>query len=342
MLKKATIIITFLLILNNCLSLTYIDFPKNALEDSEQIVSIIKSNKTSFSSNQIDIRKINYNERLNSPGWGVIGFFNLCLLIPCVDKYETEIEITYSFKGKVLEKEKIKGHSYLVGSVLFLFPYSIFFPNEDKKIKEKFENKIAPYIQSKLFEVEEKKKIFEESFAHETKEFSTSKNKKCKRIYDFRKKYSELFNEEQKESISNEFTTCIENRVKSLALKNYPFLKSHLSREIYFQYESSTYMLIDLFNTIYLYSPEKLKLDNFNYGFYKENNNKFYMKIQNTRGDLIVKFEIKNDKVYCLSIESYNEFNPRGWESIVNNLFQKFYEFPQNDDLWNWELIDAD
>jgi hypothetical protein len=322
------------------LTLTYIDHPEKAIEISEQ--NINKNKKDSVGSNQINITKSNYKANLKSPVWGAIGLFNLCVLIPCVDKYETEIDVTYTFKGKELEKEKIKGHAYLAGSALLLFPYSIFSPNDndDKKIREKFENKIEPYIQSKLFEVEKKRYAFEESFAKELREYYNSKNKKCKYIYDFRNKYIQLLKDEQKEEIWNEFTVCIENRVKYLTVKNYSFLKSHFSKEIYFQYESSSYKLIDLFNTIYLYHPDKLKLDNFNYSFYKENNKKFYMKIQNSIGDLIIRFEIQENKINCISIESYDEINPRGWESIVKSLFQKFYEFPQNDNLWNWELID--
>lgn len=153
-----------LLIFSNCLTLTYVDRPKEAAEISEKDFS---KNKNDFTrSNELNILRSEAKISSKIPIWGIVGLFNLCLLIPCLEQTENEIEITYSYKGKKLEIEKIIGHSYIVTSAV-LIPYSIIFQNDDKKVKEKFEAKIEPYIQSKLFEFEKNRKNLEESYIKE-------------------------------------------------------------------------------------------------------------------------------------------------------------------------------
>lgn len=80
MVKDMRRFMIFLLIFSNCLTLTYVDHPEKAKEISEQ--NINKNKKDSVGSNQINITKSNYKANLNSPAWGVIGLFNLCVLTP--------------------------------------------------------------------------------------------------------------------------------------------------------------------------------------------------------------------------------------------------------------------
>ncbi|MCP5498010.1 MAG: hypothetical protein H7A23_25935 [Leptospiraceae bacterium] len=238
----------------------------------------------------------NHNMGNNTPWWGKIGMLNLCLIFPCIDKIESDLYITYNYKGQELLKEKIRGNSYTI-STLLLLPYSLFFQDENKeyKIRNMFESKVYPYIQSKLIEADEKRKKIDNQFTKKLKEYNLKKNKNCKYIYDFRSNNSEMLGQQQSENMWSEFSSCINKRVYSLTSKKYPFLSQHLSKEIFFPNETSTYNLIDLFNAKYLsIIPETgYKLTDSEFYFQKTGNNSFTMNIVQNGSKMVLPFSVR-------------------------------------------------
>ncbi|MCX7999730.1 MAG: hypothetical protein N3A69_12390 [Leptospiraceae bacterium] len=293
--------------------------------------------------NQIKITRNEIKQEDDSPFWGLIGRVNFCLVIPCVEKKKLEMEVIYSFKERELKKETVKGHSYEIISLL-LIPYSIFFRNEyNKTIWELFESKVEPYIRAKLAEVESKKTEILKNTEKAFNEISSHNPKKCKVIYDFKEEYSGLLTEEQERAIASQFDTCIENRVKSLIVENYPFLEPHINKQIYFhKYKPTRFYLFHLFYVLFLHKSEFLGLDSFTYDFFKESDAKFYLNMRISYDFVTIRFEVLKDRINCTSAETRIESNPNGWEFITSEFFNKLYQYPIEDTSWNWEIIDGE
>jgi|JI9StandDraft_2_1071091.scaffolds.fasta_scaffold36127_3 hypothetical protein len=331
----------------NCLSIVS---PEKTGTASKKSIKIGKWNEedSKFPENfesggRIDIA-YKYNHRSTEVGfWGIIGMFNLCVLIPCVDKYLSEITIDYSANGQKISSEIIKANSYAVVSAIPLLPYSIIFPNDDEKnFETKFINKIIPYIQNSIPDIEKKLLEIEKNREIAYKEIMQLPDSKCKPLYESRGKNYEIFTKEQQDETWNKFQSCVEKKLISAISKKYSFLKKHLKKEILFEESSSTYELVDLFNAKYLsVIPDTgRKLKDSEFYIKKINDRSFSLNMHNNRDIVKFDFEIQNDKLYCTSMEAGRQINPNNWEYFAQLLFKSLYSYPEGDH-WDWDFLDS-
>ncbi|EQA63385.1 hypothetical protein [Leptospira alexanderi] len=203
-----------------------------------------------------------YSPRDEENSYGKIGYFNLCILIPCWNSYKSGVKVEYEINGKTERVERYTENKTLWVWLPFVF-YNIFTFSSEKEDYDKTDylnllNNIAPNIAKSTLEIENKNKsrIAEqaEHLLQKQKEVSEWEKVNKNSVRDL-VHYLQNANEGELKEQAKEFrNNLFDKKVQTYLVNHYPFVKPYLKNMVLYPDGSSagSYQFFEIFTRLVL------------------------------------------------------------------------------------------
>ncbi|OMI16897.1 hypothetical protein [Leptospira weilii] len=176
------------------------------------------------------------NSNDEDDSYGKIGYFNLCILIPCWNSYKSGVKVEYEINGKTERVERYTEDKTLWIWFPFIF-YNIFTLSSEiedyKKTKFlKLLNAIAPNIANSTLKIENenKPKIAERlEKQKELSEWEKVNKNSVRDIVHFLQKVNDKEIEKQADEFLN---NVLDKKVQTHLASHYPFIKPYLKNMV--------------------------------------------------------------------------------------------------------------
>ncbi|WP_025178816.1 hypothetical protein [Leptospira kirschneri] len=202
-----------------------------------------------------------YSPRDEENSYGKIGYFNLCILIPCWNSYKSGVKVEYEINGKTERVERYTENKTLWVWLPFVF-YNILTFSSEKEDYDKTDylnllNNIAPNIAKSTLKIENenKSRIAEqaERLLQKQKEVSEWEKVNKNSVRDL-VHYLQNANEgELKDQAKEFFHNLLDKKVQTYLERQFPFVKPYLMNDlIYSDGSASNYKFYQVFRDFIL------------------------------------------------------------------------------------------
>lgn len=201
------------------------------------------------------------NPKDEDNSYGKIGYFNLCILIPCWNSYKSGVKVEYEINGKTERVERYTEDKTLWIWLPFVF-YNIFTLSSEiedyKKTKFlKLLNTIAPNIAKSTLKIEDENKTKIAERLQKQKEASEWEKVNKNSVRDV-VHYLQNANEgELKDQAKKFLNNLLDKKVQNYLVNHYPFVKPYLKNMVLYPDGSSSgynssYQFFEIFTRLVL------------------------------------------------------------------------------------------